>query len=157
MKWTIHELRKHHRTNNSFEYVLDCNRYLGEDDDDLVDISPVNIQGTFFWIEQENKYLFDLKIKCVCTMLCAITLDEVEVPLSFSTTLEFANEIINDFTILIEGVTIDLDPYVWAEILVEKPMKVVSKNAYDHYLEDIVVLDQEELSEDNPFAKLKQQ
>ncbi len=157
MKWTIHELRKHHRTNNSFEYVLDCNQYLGDDADDLVDISPVNIQGLFSWIQQDKIYLFELKIQCVCTMLCAITLEEVEVPLSFSTTLEFAQEIFDDNTILIEGVTIDLDPYIWAEILIEKPMKVVSKHAYDHYQEDIVKLDLEELIDNNPFAKLKQQ
>jgi len=55
----------------------------------------------------------------------------------------------------IEGNSIDLDPYVFAEILLEMPMKVVSPHAYDHYEETVVTLDEEEKKESNPFAKLK--
>jgi len=155
MKWSIHELRKHHRTENSFEYDMDCHDFL-EPGTDLVDVSLAHVRGENYWDEQEDMYVFMLNINCHLTMLCAITLKEVDVPLAFDTKLEFAHRPIDDNTILIEGETIDLDPYVWAEILIEKPMKVLSKHAYDHYVEDIVELEEEEKLEDNPFAKLKE-
>lgn len=155
MKWATHELRKLVYINNQFRYTADFQSYLNEKLIDLIDISPVEISGSFQVMQEEDRFIFDIVVDCRVTMLCAITLDEVEVPLHFETDLVFGHDFDDDNMHLIEGNSIDLDPYVFAEILLEMPMKVVSPNAYDHYEETIVTLDEEEKEASNPFAKLK--
>ncbi|MBU1144851.1 MAG: DUF177 domain-containing protein [Firmicutes bacterium] len=156
MKWTIHELRKLSYTNNQFEYLCECDKFINEDILDLVDISLADVKGRFNIIEENRLYLFELHIKVTLTMLCAITLKPVDVPLDFETALHFSKTFIDDDTHVIDGITIDLDPYVWAEILVEKPMKVVSKNASNPCLEELATIDEEEILTDNPFNNLKE-
>jgi len=155
MKWATHELRRLIRIDNQFEYVADMSAYLNEKLIDLVDISPVEVTGSFEYLEKENQFVFDITVDCTLTMLCAITLEEVAVPLHFETDLIFGHDSEDDNLYLIEGNTIDLDPVVFANIVIEMPMKVVSEHAYDHYEETIVTLDEEELPDSNPFTKLK--
>ena len=155
MKWATHELRRLIRIDNQFEYVADMSAYLNEKLIDLVDISPVEVTGSFEYLEKENQFVFDITVDCTLTMLCAITLEEVAVPLHFETDLIFGHDPEDDNLYLIEGNTIDLDPVVFANIVIEMPMKVVSEHAYDHYEETIVTLDEEELPDSNPFTKLK--
>jgi len=155
MKWATHELRRLIRIDNQFEYVADMSAYLNEKLIDLVDISPVEVTGSFEYLEKENQFVFDITVDCTLTMLCAITLEEVAVPLHFETDLIFGHDPDDDNLYPIEGNTIDLDPVVFANIVIEMPMKVVSEHAYDHYEETIVTLDEEELPDSNPFTKLK--
>ncbi len=155
MKWSTLELRKHHRTDNDFSYVFDCHPYIGEDEEDLVDVTPVKVTGIFTWVEAEDRYIFNIDVSCVLTMLCAITLDEVEIPLDFHTVLQFSETVKDDYTMPIEGATLDLDPFVWGEIMVEKPMRALSENAYRDYREEIKELDEEEKLAKSPFAKLR--
>ena len=156
MKWSINELNKFRLTNNTFDYVGDFHSFITEDLIDLIDISPVSVSGSFQVLEAFEQYLFDVKIKCILTLACAITLKPVEVPMEFETTLSFATNLIDDSVYLIEGNTVDLDPVVWANILIEKPMRVVASDAYDDYSEDITILDENEKVNANPFGKLKQ-
>lgn len=155
MKFSLQELRKHQATDHRIDFVSDCSSFITTDLEDLVGISPVQVSGSYTVQELGNRFVFDLQIRCDCTMLCAITLEEVTIPLDFETTLEFAEKVTDDNTFPIQGTTIDLDPIIFAEILVEKPMKVLSQNAYQDYVEDIVKLDDEEKRKDNPFSKLK--
>lgn len=154
MKWTIQELRKLSRTQNNFHSTCDCKKYINEDEMDILDVSLVDVLGKFQVMERQELYVFELEITCELTMPCAITLEEVLVPLHFHTTLEFAKAFIDDNTHIIEGMTIDLEPYIWAEILVEKPMKVLSEHAYDSYVEELVHLDEDEINP-SPFKTLK--
>lgn len=155
MKWATKELRKLVHIDNHFRYTADLSEYLNEDLVDLIGISPVDIEGSFQYVEEEDRYVFSIVVDCTLTMACAITLDPLEVPLRFETDLEFGHEITDDNTLPIEGATIDLDPVVFANILIEKPMRVLSPNAYDQYEETIIKLDEDEKNETNPFAKLK--
>ncbi len=157
MKWTIYELKKHHRTNNGFSYTMDPGSFLTDVTDDLVGAGMVDVKGVYHYIESEERFVFLLGIKCRLKMLCAITLDPVDVDLDFETQLDFSTRVNDDYTILIDGVTIDLDPYVWSEIMVEKPMKALSPHAYDNYKEGKAELTENEIMENNPFAKLKKQ
>jgi len=156
MKWSINELNKFRLTNNTFDYVSDFHSFMTEDLIDFIDISPVSISGSFQVLEAFEEYLFDVRIQCTITLACALTLKPVEVPMDFETTLSFATKLIDDSVYLIDGNTVDLDPVVWANILIEKPMRVVASDAYDDYSEEIVTLDEEELLSANPFGKLKQ-
>ncbi len=154
MKWTIQELKKLFRTNNQFQSTIDCKKFLSEEDPDILDISDVQVKGDFQVLSGEDLYLFNCDISCELIMPCAITLEDVTVPIHFQTTLEFSRKFVDDNTYIFEGITIDLDPVIYSEILVEKPLKVLSESAYDEYVEERVELDQEDLS-DNPFAKYK--
>lgn len=155
MKWTVHQLRKLVNSDNTFAYVTDLSNHLGESTPDLFGISPVSVSGMFMVTNQDNEFRFSIDVACELVMACAITLEEVLVPLAFTTELVFARKIDDDDQLPIEGITIDLDPYVFAEILVEKPMRVVKEGAYEGYVETIVTLDDEQPLETNPFAKLK--
>lgn len=156
MKWSINELNKFRLTNNTFDYVSDFHSFITDDLIDLIDISDVSVSGSFQVLEAFEQYLFDVKIQCTLTLACAISLKPVEVPMDFETTLSFATSLIDDSVYLIEGNTVDLDPVVWANILIEKPMRVVASDAYDEYSEELVTLDEEEKMIQNPFGKLKQ-
>jgi uncharacterized metal-binding protein YceD (DUF177 family) len=155
MKWATHELQRLVHIDNSFRYTADLAEFLNEDLVDVMDIGPAEISGTFHCMEEEGRYLFEVNVECTLTMACAITLDPVSVPLRFDAELEFGKDPQDDYTIPIEGNTIDLDPAVFAEIMIQKPMRVLSPHAYDHYQEEIVTLDEDEKNESNPFAKLK--
>ena len=78
---------------------------------------------------------FDFNITTSISMLCSLTLEEVNVDLDFETQLNFSVEYIDDDTHVLEGITIDIDQYIFSEILIEKPMKVYSPNALDEYEE----------------------
>lgn len=155
MKWATKELRKLVHIDNRFQYSVDLTDYLQEDMADLIGISPVTVEGNFHYLEEEDRYLFQVTVECTLTMACAITLEPVDVPLRFATDLEFGHEISDDNTLPIIGDTIDLDPAIFASILIEKPMRALSPNAYDHYEETIVELDEDEKMENNPFAQWK--
>ncbi len=144
MKWTVHQLRKLANSDNTFAYVTDLSDSIGESTPDLFGIGPVSISGTFMVANNDNEYRFSIDVSCELVMACAITLEEILVPLAFTTELVFARKLDDDDQLPIEGITIDLDPYVFAEILVEKPMRVVKDGAYEGYIEDIVSLDDDE-------------
>ncbi|MCK7487204.1 MAG: YceD family protein [Bacillus subtilis] len=155
MKWTIHELKKRGRTDPTFDYVADLKSYLSELVPDVLDIGPVHIHGSYRIQEHDQEYWFDVFVETVLTMPCAITLEEVEVPLRFQTELMFARTLVDDQTQLIEGITIDLDPIIWSEIVVEKPMKVVKEGAsLDDIHQNPEIEDADEDSQ-NPFSELK--
>jgi len=155
MKWTIPELKKLRTTGNRFAYDADFGRFLN-DDEDVVGISPVAISGSFRVLQDPEEFVFDVSVACTLVMPCAITLADVEVPIAFTTTLRFAERPEDDEALAIEGITIDLDPYVWGEILIEKPMRVVAEGAYEGYRDEVATFEDDDVPDPaNPFAQLK--
>lgn len=154
MKWTIQELKKLFRTNNQFQSFCDCKKFLSEDDPDILDMSEVFVKGDFQILSREGLFLFNCEISCELVMPCAITLEEVKVPIRFQTTLEFAQTFVDDNTHIFEGITIDLDLVIYSEILIEKPLRVLSENAYENYAEEHSEIE-EGIQSSNPFAKYK--
>lgn len=157
MKWTIHELIKGSKTDSDFEFSLDLNGYITEVIEDLDRISITEVEGFYEHIKEEELFVFDLNIKTQLTMLCSLTLEEVLVDLDFNTQINFSTNPVDDDTHLIKGITIDIDQYVFSEILIEKPMKIYAPNALKNYHEDIHEMDEQELTSSSPFAKIKQQ
>ena len=153
MKWTIHELMKKAKSDNSVEFSLDLNEFISEELEDLETISDTHVTGFYLYDEDEEIFDFELHVETTLTMLCALTLKEVTVPLDFQTHLGFSLEYIDDDIHVIEGITIDIDQYIFSEILVEKPMKVYSPGALEEYHEDNFEPDEEELLKISPFAK----
>ena len=157
MKWTIHELIKNSKTDTDLKFSLDLNGYITEEIEDLDRISITEVDGFYEFIKDEQIFIFDLNIKTQLTMLCSLTLEEVLVDLDFNAQLNFSKNPIDDNTHLIKGITIEIDQYIFSEILIEKPMKIYAPNALENYQEDVHVMDEKELTSSSPFAKIKQQ
>jgi uncharacterized metal-binding protein YceD (DUF177 family) len=155
LKWTIHELIKKAKNDNIIEGKLDLRPYMKPDLIDFVDILDTFIMGDFHYNENEELFVFNIQIKTTIIMLCAISLEEIPVEVSFSSELNFSKKYFDDNTHLIDGITIDLKPYIFSEILIEKPMRIISSKAYEEYHESLEKLSDVELMENSPFAKLK--
>jgi uncharacterized metal-binding protein YceD (DUF177 family) len=156
LKWTIHELMKKVHSNNEIDDTFDLRSYLTEDFNDVVDILPTSVSGYFEYIKEEDVFAFYLHIKTTLKMLCSITLKEVLVPLDFHSDIYFSETNEDDDIHLLDSITIDLKPFIFSEIITEKPMKVISQNACENYEEEIEELDEEEIVENSPFAELKE-
>ena len=155
LKWTIQELIKKAKNDNLIEERIDLRNLLRPEFEDLVDVLETDVDGEYYYYQNDNLFVFDLHIKTTLIMLCSITLEEVSVDLDFDSQLNFSVNYIDDDTHVIEGITIDLKPYIFSEILIEKPMKVIAKGAYKKYNDESIELTNEEKEENNPFAKLK--
>jgi uncharacterized protein len=155
LKWTIHELIKKANNENFIQAKLDLRPYLSKEFEDLIDILETEVSGEYEYFQSEEMFSFDLDIKTTLIMLCSITLREIKVPLNFHSQINFSLCFIDDDTHVIEGITIDLKPYIFSEILVEKPMRVISEDAYEVYHDEVTELTDEEKESSNPFAKLK--
>ena len=156
LKWTIHELIKNAKTNKELDFSLELGQYITQEQEDLVDISVATVTGFYEYFKDENLFVFDFIITTSLTMLCALTLEEVMVDIDFETQLNFSTKYIDDDTHVIEGITIEIDQYIFSEILIEKPMKVYTPNALEEYKEDVFKASEEELVSSSPFAKIKQ-
>ena len=150
MKWTTHELVKLVNINNEIDQTLDLNEY--NIDTDIIKISPVEVTGDFEVYDAEE-FIFYLDIKCTLILPCAITLEEVEYNVDLSVEEVFTTYK-NEDSNTIDGITIDLLPIIWSNILLDKPMRVVSKNAYEKVDFENTEFEEDEQPE-NVFASLK--
>ncbi len=151
MKWTIHELMKLENVDNTFEETLDFTDYL--ENTDIIGISPVKVRGDFE-IYDQNEFVFYMDIDCTLILACAITLDDVEYPIHLTVEETFSITPNKDFH-SIEGITIDLLPIIWSNIILEKPMRVVRENAYEDFAEDLIEIDEDEDQINEAFLNLK--
>jgi uncharacterized protein len=150
MRWTIQELVKQYNTDNTFEETIDFSEVIK--DTDILKISPVEVKGDYEIYDDNQEFVFYMEIKCTLTMACAITLKEVEVELDFDVEETFTTYKTEEFN-TIEGITIDLLPILWSNIILEKPMRVVSPDATSDFEQDNIEFEDENIN--NAFAKLK--
>lgn len=149
MKWSTHELIKLVSHNNEIDETVDLTEYIH--DTDILRISPVEITGDFD-IYDQDEFVFYLNIRCTLTLPCALTLKEVEYEMDIETEESFTYKE-NDDSNIIDGITVDLLPIIWSNIILEKPMRVLSENAYDKI--DFQNEDFEIDEKKNAFANLK--
>ena len=147
MKWTIHELIKNLNQDNTFEATLDFSDRI--ENTDILKISDVSVSGDFE-IYDQMEYVFYIDIQVTLTMACAITLDPVDIELDFTTEEVFTADKNDEFN-TIDGITIDLLPIIWSNIILEKPMRVVSENADEFTGDDNIEVD----DVNDAFSKLK--
>ncbi len=149
MKWTIHELIKKQATNNKFEAVLDFSNEIANTD--ILAITKVNVKGDYE-VFDSSEFVFNIDIRCTLTLECAISLKEVPFEIDIQVEEVFSLEE-DEETTTIEGITIDLLPIIWSNIILEMPMRVVSENAYDNFELDNTEFDDDEI--ENAFSNLK--
>ncbi|MDD4070174.1 MAG: YceD family protein [Candidatus Izemoplasmatales bacterium] len=155
MKWTIHELIKKATNDNLIDESIDLRKYLKDDFDDFKDILETKVYGSYDYSRIDQVFTFNLNIKTTLVMICSVSLKQVEVKLDFDSQINFSVDYVDDDTHIIEGITIDLDSYIFSEILVEKPMRVVSPDANVDFTAEKEKFTEEEIIENNPFSKLK--
>lgn len=149
MKWTIHELIKNHTTNNKFEFVLDFSDKI--ENTDILAISKVDVYGDYD-VYDSSEFIFNINIKCALTLQCAITLKEVPFKIDIEVEEVFSLER-DENSNTIEGITIDLLPIIWSNIILEMPMRVVSEDAYENFELDNTEFEEDEI--ENAFSNLK--
>jgi len=149
MKWTIHELIKKQATSNKFKAVIDFNDNIKNTV--INAISLVEVSGDYE-VFDNAEFIFYIDIKCTLTLECAIT--QKEVPYEIYLQVEEVFSIDEDEeSNTIEGITIDLLPIIWSNIILEMPMRVVSENAYDNFELDNTEFEEDEIG--NAFSNLK--
>ncbi|AIO19557.1 hypothetical protein KQ51_01683 [Candidatus Izimaplasma bacterium HR1] len=149
MKWTTHELMKLENIDNQINETIDLSELISNTD--IIRINQVEVTGDFEIYDGEE-FIFYLDIKCTLVLPCAITLDEVEYPVDLSVEEVFTTYKDTDSNV-IDGITIDLLPIIWSNILLDKPMRVVSEQAHDKI--DFENTEFEEEEKQNAFASLK--
>lgn len=98
-------------------------------------ISKVLINGT--GQVSGTNVIFKLNIKCDLILPCALTLDDVDYKMDIDVEELFSfaeNAQENDFdedVNIVKGQVIELAPYVWQNIIMNIPLRVVSENAYE--------------------------
>lgn len=125
MKFTRSEIHKEaHTTPMEFSKKIDMSD-LKELDNDLIDISLVDIEGTVTFSKNE-RYIFDYTLSGEMILPCARTLTEVKYPFQtkareiFSPHAEAGSEEIKPM----DGEVLDLTPYIKENILLEIPYRV---------------------------------
>lgn len=102
---------------------------------DILELKDVKIKG-YITKDSLDNYITDLKIEGKAVLPCSITLEPVDYDFKteISGNLEEMWQEINGIDENLEN-TIDILPIIWENILMEIPMKVVSKDAENIHLE----------------------
>lgn len=148
MKWAVAQLRKLKKP-YAFEYDFDLMQAL-TNPGDILDCNGCHIEGVMreYGIDE---YQFDLHIELALIMQCAVSLEKVDVPLVFDTTIRFTyDDDDSSDNYRIQKETVDLDEAVLSEIVLNIPYRVV-KEGY----EDVFSEEEEEKPINSSFAILK--
>lgn len=124
LKWSLAQLYKLTKEPYSFEDVIDFSDRI-KNIDDILDIGDCFVSGVCTHLG-DDRYQFEMNLKCLLVLECARTLDPVEYPIDMDVIEVFdtyqSDE--DDDTILIEKNTIDLTDVIWENVYLEKPMRV---------------------------------
>ena len=125
--------------------------------DDIKDISEVKVKGNI----TNNDYLIELNlnISCNLTLICSISLKDVDFPVNINVNEELSEEDSEEFNKILNN-SIDLLPIIWQNILMEIPIKVVSpdvkeENVYGDGWKFITNEEEEDKEIDPRLSKLK--
>ena len=127
MKWSLQQLFKYTQTPLNFSEELDFSEYI-KGIDDILGISKVSVSGTAQHL-YDDRYVFNITIKCNLSLEDAVTLDPVDYPIELNVCEAFDKNVdleIDEDVRLIEKNTIDLTDVVWENILLEKPIRVTN-------------------------------
>lgn len=133
MKWSLQQLYRYGKNTFSFEEDYDFSEKI-KDIDDILDISIVHVKGEGKNIN-DNRYMFDINIKCNLVLECARTLEPIDFPIDMDI-IEIYDTVDDGVANYIEKNTIDLEESIWDNIYLEKPMRVF-KEGTTQYVDDV--------------------
>ncbi|MCF6136994.1 YceD family protein [Pseudalkalibacillus berkeleyi] len=135
MKWSIQQLRSFQRKGLEIDETIVLES-IHDFEPEIREITPVHVTGSAEI--NQNRAVFHLKMSGEMTLPCSVTLQDVRYPFVLHSTEIFmfdpdhgmdANE---EDIHLVEGNTVDLKPYIQENILLEKPLKVISSEPTDN-------------------------
>ena len=135
MKWAVAQLKKLKKP-YAFEYNFDLMSAL-TNSGDIIACNSCHGEGVMHEYQIDD-YQFDLVINAELIMQCAVSLEEVLVPLKFETSVRFTyDDDDSSDNYLIDKETVDLDEAVLSEIILNVPYRVV-KEGYENLFTDEV-------------------
>ncbi|WP_257350573.1 YceD family protein [Pseudalkalibacillus decolorationis] len=135
MKWSIQQLRSFQHQGLEIDETIELNE-IQDFDSEIRNLTPVHVKG--YGEINQNRAIFQLTLTGEMTLPCAKTLVDVHHPFTVHSNEIFlfdpqydvdADE--EDIHVL-EGNTVDLIPYIRENILLEKPLKVISTEPTDN-------------------------
>jgi len=137
------------------EEIVYEKKYL--ENTDIISISTVKVIGEVSKNDIGDLNL-NIRVSGELVLPCSVTLEPVKYPFSFE-----INEIItekDENNLKKDSNTLELKPYLWENILVEIPLRIVSENAYKkEYKGDgwqLINENTKKESKNNPFEALNQ-
>jgi uncharacterized protein len=136
LSWSVPELLKHKHEGFGFHKEIVLPLALFRADPEIRNLSPVDVKGVVAF--SSRALTFHLQIAGTMVLPCAITLEDVDYPFEINTSETFllagtdretSGEEDEGFLHYPKDDRIDLLPSLVEAILVEKPMRVVSKKA----------------------------
>lgn len=132
MKWSLQQLYRYGKNTFNFSEDYDFSERI-KDIDDILNISVVHVTGTGQNIN-DDRYMFNLNIKCELILECARTLEPVNFPIDLDV-VEIYDTIDDGKVNYVEKNTIDLEDAIWENIYLEKPMRIF-KEGTTQYVDD---------------------
>ena len=142
LKWSLAELQRYRNDYYSVSGIVNLTNALKNRKDDLIDASPVEIEGTIT-LEGSDKYYVDLKLDLTLTMPSSRSLEPVEIDLTLpfhevylapdARIVASEDEIEDDLYFSLEKDILDLHKPIEDTILASIPLKVLSEEEQDSY------------------------
>lgn len=95
---------------------------------DIIDITPINISGVIRK-DSSNLIYLNLLAKGEMNLPCAITLEPVKYPINIELNEQIDEK--DENNLKKDENTLELKDYLWENIVVEIPLRIVSEHAYD--------------------------
>lgn len=170
MKFHIYDLEEHNNSAITIDEVIQFDESDVASNSRFTDISEVEVFGTGFYDQESKEFVVGLEISCQVVVPCAITLKPIEIDLDaqLSEVFGFKEPVMDDAednsdVLWVEGLEVDLLPFIWSAVIAEIPIKVVDPELTEYpsgdgweVLTEAALEKQKEVAIDPRLEKLKE-
>lgn len=134
MKWSLQQLQKITKFPYNFKLESDFHKFLDEIKDtgtetDILDVLSVDCQVSISKIDYQT-FKFDYDIKANLLLECALTLEPVEYNMDLQISETYSKNPEEEMYSF-DGNSIDTELAVWSNIVINIPIRVVRRDAYE--------------------------
>jgi uncharacterized protein len=131
MKLTRTWLLKNARPSFPINETFEISKELVSQAKTLINLMPVIVKGEGYFLNSADRLRLKIKVSGVMVLPCAISLEPVDY--QFNIDIEqwfsFGNELEREDLIIVEKDELDLIDFIWENIFLSIPLKVVKKGA----------------------------
>jgi uncharacterized protein len=148
--WLLKNARPSFPINETIEISEDLTRQAKT----LIKLMPVSIRGEGYFLNSADRLRLNIKMSGVMVLTCAISLEPVDYQFNIDIDqwFSFGQEIEREDLIIVEKDELNLIDFIWENIFVSIPLKVVKKGAK---IPKIQGENWRFISDDNPAKKPK--
>lgn len=134
MKWSLQQLQKITKFPYNFKLESDFHKFLDEikntgTETDILDVLSVDCQVCISKIDYQT-FKFDYDIKANLLLECALTLEPVEYNMDLQISETYSKNPEEEMYSF-DGNSIDTELAVWSNIVINIPIRVVRRDAYE--------------------------